>query len=62
VAVTCRNVSLDSLIDRIIEIRRELKRLSDPAAFSPEEKDTLCRLLQDLKHAFYQISDLCIPK
>lgn len=62
VVLTSRNLSLDRLIDAINNTRGELAKLQENPILSVEERNRLFSLVLDLKEAFYQIADLCIPK
>jgi hypothetical protein len=62
VVLTSRNLSLDGLIDAINHTRAELAKLQESPILSTEERNRLFSLVLDLKKAFYQIADLCIPK
>jgi hypothetical protein len=62
VILTSRNLSLDSLIDGINRTRAELAKLQESPVLTPEEKNKLLNHVLDIKGAFYQIADLCIPK
>jgi hypothetical protein len=61
VVSTSRNLSLDSLIEMINSTRAELSKLQGNPVLSAEEKTRLFELVADMKKAFYQIADLCIP-
>jgi hypothetical protein len=62
VAMTYRNLSLDSLIDVINSTRGELAKLQESPMLSAEDRNKFLALVQQMKEAFYQIADLCIPK
>lgn len=60
--MTFRNISLDSLIDLVNNMRADLAKLQENPALSVEEKNRMFELATDIKNSFYQIADLCIPK
>jgi hypothetical protein len=62
VVMTSRNLSMDNLIDGINGTRGQLAKLLESPLLSAEDRSQLLSLVLDLKKAFYQIADLCIPK
>jgi hypothetical protein len=62
VVLTSRNLSLDNLIDGINGTRGQLAKLLENPRLSAEDRSQLLSLVLDLKKAFYQIAEICIPK
>ena len=62
VAITHRDLSLDSLIDAINGIRNELERILDHQSLRQADIARLSVLIQEVKALFYKIADKCILK
>lgn len=61
VVLTSRNLSLDNLIELVNGTRADLGKLLEKPILSAEEKTRLFELVVNMKKAFYQIADVCIP-
>ena len=59
VAVTCRDLSLDALIDIITGLRNKLERLLEPG-YSKGVAVQLEATIQELKTIFNKIADQCM--
>jgi hypothetical protein len=62
VAITHRNLSLDSLIDALNAVNNGLERLLDHQSLRPPDLAQITALLQEIKIICYKIADECILK
>lgn len=62
VEIVTRDLSLDGLIDELIRLREERKRLLELPALNAGEKQRLCALIQETIPLLNKIADQCILK
>jgi len=62
VAITHRNLSIDSLIDTVNGIRNVFDRLLDHQSLNRSDLVQITTLILEIKRLFYKIADECILK
>lgn len=60
VAVTTRNLSLDSLIEQLIGLRNDFEKLTGKSGFWARDRHRLLSALQEIKVILNKIVDECI--